>query len=324
MTEPTNRCARCGEEIPEGAESCPACGTPTARVDEAAAASPRGAPASPTTGPLAPELARRLQELRQWSDAAQSLGVALPQIPSWAEEAMRSGVDPDGWADLVRGIERLAQQRLIGALELWEKETRNRLTRLEAYAVDGRLEREQIDDVLHGARSTELTPALAAYQQVERVLALKERHLDQAREELERLVSLMRDMEALGLPTPQLPSEIAEDLERELRSGRLAPLKQRLRTLRAEVLQRLETGLKLYVREYGEFLLQEKNAGAQVDLEAAELARGAREFAKGHPEEALRRLRVLAQVHGTGLGRPSRSRPSGAERPEPTEASRTA
>ena len=277
-------------------------------------------------GGLAPEIARRLALLRQWSEAAQPLGVTLPQLPAWAEETMRAGIDPEGWGEILRGVERLAQQRLLAALEIWERETRNRLTRLEAYAIDGRLEREQIEDVLHAARGGEVTPALAEFRQVDRVLSLKERHLDQAREELERLVSLLRDMQALGMSTPQDPSEVAEDLERELRGGHLAPLKQRLRSLRADALTRLEAGLRQYVRQYGEYLLRERAEGANIELEAAELARGAREFAKGRPEDALRRLRVLAQVHGTGLNRPNRSRPLVEDRGEPgaTAASRKA
>jgi zinc ribbon protein len=328
VSDASFRCARCGEEVPPEADECPACGTPVTRAD--APVAPTGA-AEPAAAPedggaLAPEIGRRLVLLRQWSESAAPLGVTLPQLPPWAEETMRAGIDPEGWADILRGVERLAQQRLLAALEIWERETRNRLTRLEAYAIDGRLEREQIEDVLHAARAGEITPALSAYRQVDRVLSLKERHLDQAREELERLVSLLRDMQALGLPTPQEPSEVAEDLERELRSGHLAPLKQRLRTLRSESLVRLETGLRQYVRQYGEYLLQERAEGANIDLEAAELARGAREFAKGRPEDSLRRLRVLAQVHGTGLNRPNRSRPPGGDRPDPgaTGASRTA
>jgi hypothetical protein len=324
VNDETIRCTRCGEEIPPDADACPACGTPVERAE----APPTRAeiPALEASPLMAPEVAKRLAVLRQWGEAAQPLGVTLPQLPPWAEETMRAGIDPEGWAEILHGVERLAQQRLLAALEIWERETRNRLTRLEAYAIDGRLEREQIEDVLHAARGGEVTPALAAFRQVDRVLTLKERHLDQAREELEHLVSLLRDMQALGLPTPQDPSEVAEDLERELRSGRLAPLKQRLRTLRSEALTRLDAGLRQYVRQYGEYLLAERAEGANIDLEATELARGAQEFSKGKPEESLRRLRVLAQVHGTGLNRPNRSRPTPGERPapDPREASRTA
>ena len=308
MSESAIVCARCGEELAPGTRTCPACGTPVP---------PRAEPTGPTpviaVRAPAPDLPRalgdRLAVLRQWAEASQSLGVSLPTLPPWAEEAMRGGPEGEEWAETVRGVERISQQRIVGALEVWERDTRNRLTRLEAYAVDGRLEREQIEDVLHAAHSGDLAAALLEYRQVDKVLSLKERHLDQARDELERIVSLLRDMQALGLPCPQDPSEVAEDLERELRSGHLAPLKQRLRTLRSEALARLETGLRQHIREYGATLLAERAQGASVDLEAAELARGAREFAKGHPEEALRRLRVLSQVHGGGLGRPVRGRP---------------
>ncbi|MCI4354393.1 MAG: hypothetical protein L3K06_03405, partial [Thermoplasmata archaeon] len=149
---------------------------------------------------------------------------------------------------------------------------------------------------------------------------LKERHLDQAREELERLVSLLRDMQALGLPTALDPTTVSEELERELRAGRLAALKQQLRALRLQAVTRLRVGVPEYVTRYGELLVRERNDGTPVELEAAELARAAREFSKGRPEEALRRLRVLTQVHGGGFASSNRS---GGGAP-PKESSRTA
>ena len=317
MSDPSPRCARCGEPLDPGAERCPACGTGVE------APSPGPAPDAGAAGPAAPrEVGGRLSQLRQWTEAAQTLGVALPQLPTWAEDAIRSGAEADEWAETLRGVERISQQRIVGALEVWERDTRNRLTRLEAYAVDGRLEREQIEDVLHAARAGDLDSALAEFRQVDKVLSLKERHLDQAREELERIVSLLRDMQALGLPTPQDPAEVAEELERELRSGRLAPLKQRLRALRSDALSSLDAGLREHIRRYGAELLEERGQGANVDLEATELARSAQEFSKGHPEEALRRLRVLAQVHGGGIGRPRR--PVDDTSAPATGASRTA
>jgi hypothetical protein len=225
--------------------------------------------------------------------------------------------------EVVRGIERLAQRKIVGALEAWEKQTRQRLGRLEAYSVDGRLERDQIEDVLHAARAGELTQALQTYHQVDRVVALKERHLDQAREELERLVSLLQDMHALGIPTALEPAAVSDELERELRAGRLASLKQQLRALRLQAVNRLRVGVPEYVTRYGEALVAERNDGTPVELEAAELARAAREFSKGRPEEALRRLRVLVQVHGSGL-RPSLVRESDEARGAATAASRKA
>ncbi|MGI0132203.1 MAG: hypothetical protein ACREDK_03795 [Thermoplasmata archaeon] len=317
MVPDTLLCIRCGEEIPPGVTVCPACATPVPEgggatvpviQDGGSATSPKSG-AAPVILPPPGEVTKRAHRLAQWGEAAQPLGVALPSLPSWAEEFARGGGDPEPWNEVLRGIERLAQKKVVHALEEWEHQTKNRLSRLEAYSVDGRLEREQMEDILHAARTGEVGPALSAYQQVDRVVALKERHLDQAREELERLVSMMRDMQALGLPSPQDPGEIAEDLERELRGGRLAPLKQQLRAMRTQAVNRLKVGLPEYVTRYGEFLQRERATGIPVELETAELVRGAHEFARGHPEEALRRLRVLAQVHGSGASRSVRVRP---------------
>ena len=320
MVSDARLCIRCGEEIPDGAKVCPACATPVRPgggaavpvVEDGPVAAARAtdpAPSPPAAAPAPGDVSKRAHRLSQWAEAALPLGVTLPSLPSWAEEFARGGADPEPWSEVLRGIERLAQRRVVHALEEWEHQTKNRLARLEAYSVDGRLEREQMEDILHAARSGEVGPALSAYQQVDRVVALKERHLDQAREELERLVSMMRDMQALGLATTQDPGEVAEDLERELRGGRLAPLKQQLRAMRTQAITRLKVGLPEYVTRYGEFLQRERATGIPVDMEAAELLRGAREFARGHPEEALRRLRVLAQVHGSGASRSVRVRP---------------
>ncbi|MCI4337621.1 MAG: hypothetical protein L3K17_10660 [Thermoplasmata archaeon] len=329
MAGETRPCVRCGEELPVGATICPACFTPApsaSGVVEDGPADPvaetpsaRKISASPA---VSTDLGRRVQRLQQWADAGQALGLSLPVLPAWADEFARGAADPEPWVEVVAGVERISQKKVVRALEDWERLTKNRLQRLEAYSVDGRLEREQMEDILHGARAGEIAQALSAYQQVDRVVALKERHLDQAREELERLVSMLRDMQALSLATPQDPSELSEDLERELRSGRLAPLKQQLRALRSQAVARLKVGLPQYVSRYGEFLVRERQNGVSIDLEAAELARGSREFVRGHPEEALRRLRVLAQVHGSGAGHPSRSRSRSTEA-SPTESSRT-
>lgn len=312
-------CPQCGSTLEGAEESCPVCGavlTPAAPVgstDPVTEPDPDKSSGSPPS-----EFSRRVARLRQWQDHAEPLGVRIAQLPGWAEAAARSGTDPDGWLDVMRGVERLAQRSVVVALEQWERQTKGRLSRLEAYSVDGRLEREQMDDVLHAARTGEISQALTTYQQVDRVVALKERHLDQARDELERLVSLFRDMQALHLDPPVEPTELADDLERELRSGRLAPLKQQLRALRTQATNRLKESLPEYVSRYGEYLVQERGAGVAVEVEAAELARGAKAFVEGHPEEALRRIRILAQIHSVG--------PSAEPAPPPgaTGASRTA
>ncbi|MCI4333163.1 MAG: hypothetical protein L3K01_05500 [Thermoplasmata archaeon] len=297
-------CSQCGSTLDSGLDSCPVCGAAIDPVREPSDAAPEAESAPEPAAPVS-ELGRRQARLRQWQDQAGPLGVRIAQLPPWAEAAARTGPDPDGWLEVVRGVERLAQRTVVTALEQWERQTKSRLARLEAYSVDGRLERDQMDDVLHAARTGEISQALTTYQQVDRVVALKERHLDQAREELERLVSLFRDMEALGLDPPVESSEIADDLERELRSGRLAPLKQQLRALRQQATNRLKQVVPAYVSRYGEYLVRERAEGVGVEVEAAELARGAKAFADGHPEEALRRLRILAQVHSIGPGGPN-------------------
>jgi hypothetical protein len=274
----------------------------------------RRAPGSPPpANPFAAELARRLNRLAQWSEGAQPLAVDLPKLPSWAEEAARTAPDPEPWAEVIRGIERISQQRISTAFEEWERRTKARLTRLEAYSVDSRLEREQIEETLHAARTGDIPQALATFQQVDRVVALKERHLDQAREELEKVVALLKDMQALGVEPPQDPAEVADDLEGQLRAGKLAPLKQQIRSLRLQAVNRLKSGLPPYITEYGDYLVSERSHGIPTELEATELARGAREFYRGHPEEALRRLRALQQRHGLPPGRSSSARASSAK-----------
>ncbi len=248
--------------------------------------------------PFASELSRRLARVVQWTEGAAPLGVQIPKLPAWAEEAARTSWNPEPWAEAVRGIERIAQKRIVVGFEEWQKRTRARLTRLEAYAVDSRLERDQIEDTLHAARTGDIAQALSTFQQVDRVVALKERHLDQAREELERVVALLRDMQALGVEPPQDPAMVEEELESELRAGKLAPLKQQIRSLRLQAVNRLKSGLPRYIAEYGDYLIDERSHGIATELEATELARGAREFFRGHPEEGLRRLRALQQTHG--------------------------
>jgi hypothetical protein len=336
MPEPPSACPNCGEPLDPDLLVCPSCHTPippppsegsdapAAKADRAPASSPTapldaGGPPTPSrarprrtpsTGapnPFAAELTRRLARVAQWSESAEPLGVTVPRLPAWAEEAARTSPNPEPWAEAVRGIERIAQKRIVTAFEEWERRTKARLTRLEAYAVDSRLERDQIEDTLHAARTGDIAQALATFQQVDRVVALKERHLDQAREELERLVALLRDMQALDVEPPLDPAIAAEELESDLRAGKLAPLKQQIRALRLQAVNRLKSGLPRYISDYGDYLLEERTHGIATELEATELARGAREFFRGHPEEGLRRLRALQQTHGAAPGRAVRS-----------------
>jgi hypothetical protein len=334
-------CPNCGATLPPDVRVCPACAfvleatpAPTGRLAEDPPEDPAGpdppgatsddppkstvsgraAPRAParrapatTSNPFGAELSRRLSRLNQWAEGARALGTELPRLPPWAEEAAKAAPNPEPWAEVVRGIERIAQRRIVTAFEEWEKRTKSRLTRLEAYAVDSRLERDQIEDALHAARTGDVAQALSTFHQVDRVVALKERHLDQAREELERVVALLKDMSALGVEPPVDPGEVAEDLEAELRAGKLASLKQQIRALRLQAVNRLKSGLPRYIAQYGDYLLEERKHGIATELEAMQLARGAREFFHGRPEEGLRRLRALQQTHGRPLGAASHS-----------------
>jgi hypothetical protein len=326
MVEEVVACPKCGATIPADAVVCPEChalvGDPSAAamvVPPAPAPEPVARRVPPTRAmpagaddppnPFASELTRRLARLNQWSEGVQPLGVQLPRFPAWAEESARSASNPEPWAEVVRGIERLAQKRVVAAFEEWEKRTKARLTRLEAYSVDSRLERDQIEDALHSARAGDVAQALSSFQQVDRVVTLKERHLDQAREELERVIALLHDMQALGIEPPQDSTEVADDLESELRAGKLAPLKQQIRAIRLQAVTRLKAGLPQYISEYGDYLLSERAHGIATELEAIELARGAREFFRGRPEDGVRRLRALQQRHGLPPNRAARAAP---------------
>jgi len=315
-------CPKCGATIPAEALVCPECHT---LLDDLPAATPAPAPpadepparrpaarrertaSADAVNPFATELARRLARLNQWAEGVEPLGVELPRLPGWAEESARTASNPEPWAEVVRGIERIAQKRVVEAFEEWEKRTKARLARLEAYAVDSRLERDQIEDALHSARTGDVAQALSSFHQVDRVVTLKERHLDQAREELERVIALLKDMQALGIEPPQDSTEVAEDLESELRAGKLAALKQQIRAIRLQAVTRLKAGLPQYISEYGDYLLNERSHGVATEYEAIELARGAREFFRGRPEDGVRRLRALQQRHGLPPNRPARS-----------------
>ena len=315
MADEDLRCPACHEHVSASDTRCPHCGAaldvlperpPPSSVRVEPPAGARTAPATRESG-AAPDLLRRFSKLQQWAEMVEPLGLTLPVLPRWAEEAARRASDHDRWADVLTGVERLAQNQILTSLEEWQRDVRTRLTRLEAYAVDSRLERDQMDDALHFAKTGDISRALTAYQQVDRVITLKERHLDTAREELESVISLLRDMAGVGLRVPNEPNELGQELERELRSGRLASLKQQLRALRTQAMEEVQRELPGFVSRYGDFLQEERMQGTPVETEIAELGRGARLFAQGHGEEALHRMRRLLQMHGSTTFRPSRT-----------------
>ena len=104
-----------------------------------------------------------------------------------------------------------------------------------------------------------------------------------------------------------------------MRGGRLAPLKQQLRALRLDVVRSLKSTFPSYVARYGATLAKERSEGVDVSARIAELARSSKAYAEGRPEEAVRRLRLLAE-HGTasdptgGGARRDSSGPTGPSR----------
>jgi hypothetical protein len=234
---------------------------------------------------------------------ADALGVEVPTIPRWVEARARREPS-EGWDEVVERVERDAAGRIAVALAEWETRMKARLDRLDTNSVNTELSRGQVEEALDAARKGEVARTLASCRLVERMVTLKEHHLDQAREEIARVVSVLSDMEALGLSPPEDPARITARLDEELRHGWLAPLKQRLRSLRAEATDGISERLPEYVTRYGAFLLQERTNGEVVDREVAELALCARTLFRGQPEEALHRLRQLAASHpapwGTG------------------------
>ena len=301
MAAPGTTCRSCGAELAADALICPVCqaqvrgsAVPRAAERRASETAPGRDGARSPDNPFATELNRRLARLAQWSEAAGSLGVELPRLPPWAEEAATRSRSPEAWAEVVRGIERLAQRRLSEAFDRWEERTASRIGRLEAYSVDSRLERSQVEDAVHAAKVGDLAQALATFQQVDRVVALKERHLDQARGELEQLLAFLRDLEALGLVGAGEPGEVGAELERELRTGHLAALKQRMRLLRTRAVERISEALPEYVGTVGDRLLADRRG----EPEAQELALAARAVVQGRPEDGARRLRALKEARG--------------------------
>jgi hypothetical protein len=314
---PSPTCRFCGAALEPGAPACPACQAPVAPadppatvrratepVDAATDAGARSGYRAPANLHLA-ELNRRLARLAQWSESAEALGVELPRLPAWAEEAAARSRTPEAWTEAARGVERLAQRRLVEAFDRWEERTNARIARLEAYSVDSRLEHSQVEDAVHAAKVGDLAQALATFQQVDRVVALKERHLDQARSDLERLLAFLRDLEALGLVEAGEPAEAGAELERELRTGRLATLKQRLRLLRSRAVAKISEACAEYTARFGDQLAADPRTGGAAEVDARELATAARAIVLGHPEEGVRRLRALKEARGLSLPSPA-------------------
>ena len=318
MTALTVNCERCGEPMPKGLGECPACGARVVRAP-AVVAPPSAPPVE--EGQEAGEVMNRLRWLDQLSVTAEPLGVEIPAVPKWVAAQIQN--HPEGaWLDLLAEVESTARSKTLEALKAWESRTLDRLKHLGSYSIDGRLEREQIDDAMSAGRAGEFARALGVVHQVDRVLALKERHLEAARQDLERLIDLLRELRELGMPVPYDPTELSEDLEEELHEGRLARLKQQLRALRIELVRSLRTSFPTAVSSYGEALVRQRGEGRDVGAAIAELARTARAYSEGRPDEAIRRLRRLSEEQGPA--RPGAAGGAGPGAGGPTGPSRRA
>ncbi|MCI4357437.1 MAG: hypothetical protein L3J99_00095 [Thermoplasmata archaeon] len=313
MSDDTAPCPHCAEPMPKGLSECPACGQALSDVAAPTAAKGAGGAENGTST----EVAERLHLLERWRAAAETFGVELPMVPRWVEARARQSNGE--WIGFLDEVEQGARAKTLEALSGWEKRTLGRLQRLESYSIDGRLEREQVEDAVGAARAGEIARGLGVVQQVDRVITLKERHLEAARQELEHLTELVRDIRALRISVPYEPKELAEELEGVLREGRLAPLKQQLRALRLDIVRSLRASLPSYVARYGEFLAAERDHGRDVGASIAELARSAKAYSDGRPEEAVRRLKLLAEdralpERATSAARPGSVGPTGPSR----------
>lgn len=281
--------------MPPTAERCPSC-------DHALGEDGTGrAPATPAEQAAGASAA--LERIHAWQTAARSAHFPLPAVPAWLEQRLLTG-GGEIWPQLLDEVEERVRQRIIEEVANREKRTLARIAALADYAIDGRAERAQIEDALALGRSGEILKAIEECHQVERVVALKERHLAQARGDLDRTVAVLHDIGSLGLPMPPGAVLLAEELEGDLKAGRFAQLREKIRGLRAKLESVTRPAVPELIRRYGERVEERRGLGRPTEHEAAELARGAHALYEGRLDEALRRLaRVQEQLEGAPVER---------------------
>ena len=297
--EGTRSCPGCGRSVPPERSTCDACGAamPHELGHNAPPASRSAAPAS--TNLTAPDaLVQRIDRLNEWIRAARPLGLDLPGLPGWAKDSVVQLGFPQTWESTVDRVENETRERCSELLGQLRSRLEARLVRLEAYAIETRLERSQLEAAEQAARLGDLATALWTFPPLDRVVAVKERHLDQAREDLERLFTFVRDLEAIGLHAVDEPTGLASELENELRAGRIAPMRQRLRAVRASAVELLRTALPGYVNKVGDRLVAERDRGLVTESDLRDLALGARQVLEGQPEEGAHLLRRVGAPRG--------------------------
>ncbi|MCI4349240.1 MAG: zinc ribbon domain-containing protein [Thermoplasmata archaeon] len=285
MEENVSICRHCGESVPDGAETCPACGRPVLLPSRTTSAS---VGEGTSDGPTAQA---RLARLTAGRAVATEFELRLPRIPEWVATLVEQGA-PEAGA-LVEEAEAATREKLGEAFQLWATETEPRVARLADYGIEVASERDQIATALQSAFAGDTARAAESRRAVDRVLATKERHLQDAAEGIETTVRLLDNLRALGLRVSRDPSSLRARLEGELKQGHLAPLKQELRAARSEVTRTLKAELPGWIASYGRKLVERGTTGADVGGEASALAAAARAYSEGHPDEALRQLRSL-------------------------------
>lgn len=300
-------CPSCDYLNSAGADRCPRCATPRPGA-------PPGAPREPTffsredgdveqeTSAAPEELLRRIERLGHWSEASPALGLELPRLPPWVLEAVTRAPPWEVWNGAIQRLEQEARHRADRRFHEMIDRLAPRLARLEAYSIETRAEREELEEATRAARSGDLALALSLFPQVDRVVGVKEHHLDQARDDLERLLTLLRDLEAIGFEGVDRAQDVSAELERELRAGRLVALRQRLRASRTRASSVARGALADYVARLGERLRLERTRGLATDRDVRDLAEGARAIVDGQVEEGARLLRRIGAPRGVRAG----------------------
>jgi len=325
VTELTRRCVHCGGDIAENGEVCTVCEMPVS--DEAArlAKGPGELNISTATREVQTEIERRAAKLRAWGEAVGPMPVDVPVLPSWAGATVRYDDDPGPWLELVRDLERIGTRRISEMLSVTARKLRARVARLEAYSMDSHREREEIDQAVHAADTGDIATALDGFRRIDKVVAVKEQQLDQARGDLEHMVTLVTDMEALTLQPPERGELLGPRLEELLRHGDLHGLHSELTSIRTRTEAALHEELPSLVSRLGDRLLLERARGNRVDRDVTELARAARAIARNRMEDAMNHLRRIGSTYGGIVGLLGPHSPgSNGPRAAPRGASRTA
>jgi Asp-tRNA(Asn)/Glu-tRNA(Gln) amidotransferase C subunit len=287
LAETGRTCPTCGEPLPPGSRVCPVCSL--LKSPARAAGLGQNAPRRDADGEDEVWEAR-LARLRGWAEAGPMLGVTVPDLPAWAEEFSREPSERRRWQSALRELEAAAQERVLSAVEERLHQIEERLRVLTSYSVDARLETEGVRDALAAVPRGDPDELIAAYQQLDRVVSLKERHLEQARADLEEVTTFLEDIRELDLGSVPDPATVEREFDAELRKGRLVPLKQWLRRLRSEAQSEARAAGPSRVRSIGRTLAEAKGRGEDVAEATAALARAARSFTKGETELAVRAL----------------------------------